>query len=196
MGEACVVELGTMQGLVAPTPSYAAANAQNSATAVANTAAAAVLGPAPTQLQNGEAARPDNLQDPAIAADRAIADMMNASGPKQMSMECQTCSSRRYQDGSDDPGVSFKMPTYIDPALSASAVLGHENEHVMRNQAKAAAEGDKVVSQSVILHGDTCPECGCFYIAGGTTYTTTRSGGEDKSPAPAPTPGNALDTTA
>lgn len=186
-----------MQGLAMPMPAYEAQGAKNSAAAsVANTAAVAILGAAPTQVQNGEVARSATMaQDPAIAADRAIADMMNASGPKQMSMECQTCASRRYQDGSNDPGVSFKMPTYIDPALSASAVLGHENEHVMRNQAKAAAEGDKVVSQSVILHGDTCPECGCFYIAGGTTYTTTKSGGENSTPAPVNT-GNALDTTA
>ena len=29
--------------------------------------------------------------------------------------ECQTCKERKYQDGSDDAGVSFKTPTKIDP---------------------------------------------------------------------------------
>ena len=49
----------------------------------------------------------------------------------------------KYQDGSDDPGVSFKTPTNIAPEQAASAVRGHENEHVVREQAKARQEGRK-----------------------------------------------------
>ena len=30
--------------------------------------------------------------------------------------ECQTCKERKYQDGSDDPGVSFKTPTSVAPS--------------------------------------------------------------------------------
>lgn len=87
--------------------------------------------------------------------------------------QCETCEKRKYQDGSDDMGVSFQSPTRVDPDLAAAAVRGHENEHVVREQAKAQQEGRKVVSQSVTLHSEICPECGKTYISGGTTRTTT-----------------------
>ena len=87
--------------------------------------------------------------------------------------ECQTCKERKYQDGSDDPGVSFKTPTSIDPDQAPAAVRGHEMEHVYREQAKANREGRKVVSQSVTYHTAICPECGRAYVSGGTTHTVT-----------------------
>ena len=87
--------------------------------------------------------------------------------------ECQTCKERKYQDGSDDAGVSFKTPTKIDPDQAASAVRGHEMEHVVREQAKAQREDRKVVSQSVTYHTAICPECGRAYVSGGTTRTVT-----------------------
>ncbi len=87
--------------------------------------------------------------------------------------KCQTCEERKYQDGSDDMGVSFQTPTRIAPEQVASAVRGHENEHVVREQAKARQEDRRVVSQSVTLHTDICPECGKTYISGGTTRTVT-----------------------
>jgi len=89
--------------------------------------------------------------------------------------ECQTCKERKYQDGSNDPGVSFKTPTNIAPEQAASAVRGHENEHVVREQAKAQREDRKVVSQSVTYHTDICPECGKVYVSGGTTRTVTKA---------------------
>ena len=55
--------------------------------------------------------------------------------------ECQTCKERKYQDGSDDPGVSFKTAQHIAPEMAASEVRGHEMEHVVREQASAAREG-------------------------------------------------------
>lgn len=87
--------------------------------------------------------------------------------------ECQTCEQRKYQDGSDDPGVSFKTASHIAPEQAASAVRGHEMEHVGREQAKAEREERKVVSQSVSIHTDICPECGKVYVSGGTTRTVT-----------------------
>lgn len=89
--------------------------------------------------------------------------------------ECQTCKNRKYQDGSDDPGVSFKTATNIAPERVASAVRGHEQEHVTREQAKAKREDREVVSQSVTIHTSICPECGKVYVSGGTTRTTTRA---------------------
>ena len=92
--------------------------------------------------------------------------------------ECQTCKERKYQDGSDDPGVSFKTPTNVDPDMAASAVRGHEMEHVYREQAKAQREDRKVVSQSVTYHTAICPECGKAYVSGGTTRTVTAAKSE------------------
>lgn len=89
--------------------------------------------------------------------------------------ECKTCESRKYKDGSNDPGVSFKTATKLSPEEAASAVRSHENEHVVREQAKAEREGRKVVSQSVTLHTEICPECGDPYISGGTTRTVTKA---------------------
>ena len=89
--------------------------------------------------------------------------------------ECKTCESRKYQDGSNDPGVSFKTATKLSPEEAASAVRSHENEHVVREQAKAEREDRKVVSQSVTLHTNICPECGDPYISGGTTRTVTKA---------------------
>ncbi len=92
--------------------------------------------------------------------------------------ECQTCKNRRYQDGSNDPGVSFKTPGKIDPSVSQSRVRAHEYEHVFRERSKALREGREVVSQSVMLQTGICPECGRAYISGGTTRTVTRKSEE------------------
>ena len=89
--------------------------------------------------------------------------------------ECQTCEERKYQDGSDDMGVSLQTPTNIKPEQAASAVRGHEMEHVVREQAKADREGRKVVSQNVTMHTEICPECGKSYVSGGTTRTVTKA---------------------
>lgn len=89
--------------------------------------------------------------------------------------ECQTCKERKYQDGSDDAGVSFKTPTHISPDQAASAVKSHEMEHVVRERAAAKREDRRVVSQSVTMHTSICPECGRVYVSGGTTRTTTAS---------------------
>lgn len=122
-------------------------------------------------------------EDPAgNVLDAQKAEQDNADGLKvgaegaQAAVEegkCQTCEKRKYQDESDDMGVSFQTPTNISPEQAAAAVRGHENEHVVREQAKARMEDRKVVSQSVTLHTDICPECGKAYISGGTTRTVT-----------------------
>jgi hypothetical protein len=88
---------------------------------------------------------------------------------------CQTCQQRKYQDKSNDPGVSFKSPGHISAGASASVVASHEQEHVSNEQAKARGEGRKVVSQTVVLHYAVCPECHKTYVAGGTTRTVTAS---------------------
>ncbi len=104
-------------------------------------------------------------------AARARAEVKVAETQRQQG--CQTCKERRYQDGSNDPGVSFKSPQTINPDMAASVVLGHEMEHVQREQANAKNEGAEVVSQSVRLHSSICPECGRSYVSGGVTETVT-----------------------
>lgn len=96
--------------------------------------------------------------------------------------ECQTCKNRKYQDGSDDPGVSFKSASKVGPEGAAAAVRGHEYEHVYRNQAKAVREGKEVVYQSVRIKTAICPECGDSYVAGGETTTVTKTKPETVEP--------------
>ncbi|MGO5029758.1 hypothetical protein [Candidatus Agathobaculum pullicola] len=112
--------------------------------------------------------------DAAAAEGQAVAETKSAQEVMEEG-ECQTCKERKYQDGSNDPGVSFKTPTNIAPEAAASAVRGHEQEHVSREQSKAQQEGREVVSQSVTIHTAICPECGKVYVSGGTTRTTTRA---------------------
>lgn len=89
-------------------------------------------------------------------------------------VECSTCANRVYQDSSNDPGVSFKSPTHLNPSQAASAVASHEQEHVTNEQADAKANDREVVSQSVQIFTSVCPECGKTYVSGGLTKTTTR----------------------
>ena len=98
--------------------------------------------------------------------------------------KCETCEQRKYQDGSDDVSVSYQSPTRIDPDMAASAVRGHEMEHVAHEQARAQREDRKVVSQSVTLHTDICPECGKSYISGGTTRTVTKANPQEPAQQP------------
>lgn len=88
---------------------------------------------------------------------------------------CETCTNRKYQDGSDDPGVSFKTPQHIAPGASGAAVMAHENEHVVRERVQAESEGREVVSRLVTLNNSVCSECGRVYVAGGKTRTTTKA---------------------
>ena len=105
----------------------------------------------------------------------------NKTGPELQRLkrtgqiECQACKERKYQDGSNDPGVSFKAPGHISPESSAAVVMSHEQEHVGNEQAKANQEDREVISQSVRLFTSVCPECGKAYVSGGETRTTTAS---------------------
>lgn len=143
----------------------------------------------------------DNGQpvSPAQSADRSLPDSAVGAMPpvqdkgqaeedgaifrkQEGAQECQTCKNRKYQDGSNDPGVSYKTPTQLSPEQASSAVRGHEMEHVTREQSKADRENREVVAQTVMLHTAVCPECGRPYISGGTTRTVTK--GRQETPSP------------
>lgn len=88
-------------------------------------------------------------------------------------IECETCKSRQYQDGSNESDVSFKAPGHISPQASLSAVRAHEQQHVS-NAYQKEASGAKVISASVNIKMAVCPECGRSYAAGGTTTTAIK----------------------
>jgi len=92
-------------------------------------------------------------------------------------VRCESCDSRRYQDKSDDGGVSFQSPTKLTPAQAASAVAAHENEHVTRNAAKAEREG-RVAHSTVRIFTSVCAECNISYVSGGETRTVTKKKAE------------------
>ena len=119
---------------------------------------------------------PGQMGLPGLAAPQSAKDSRPVPGQRDLdSYECQTCKNRKYQDGSNDPGVSFKTPTRISPERAAFAIRSHEMEHVAHAKAKALKEDQEIVSQSVSYHTGICPECGRTYMAGGTTRTTFRS---------------------
>lgn len=100
------------------------------------------------------------------------------------SYECETCKNRKYQDGSNDPGVSFKTPTRLSPESAAAAVRSHENEHVSHAKTQALREDRKIVSQSVSYSTAICPECGRNYVSGGTTRTVFKNNAGEQNTEP------------
>ncbi|MDR0983753.1 MAG: hypothetical protein LBL93_01910 [Ruminococcus sp.] len=124
--------------------------------------------------------------------------------------ECQTCANRKYVDVSDDNSVSFQIPTKVSKNEAAAKVRAHENEHVFHEQAEAAKEGKRIVSQTVEIKTAVCPECGDSYVSGGETETVTakkpdfknddkksdeKINNDDIAATPPDTPENAGDTT-
>ncbi len=98
-------------------------------------------------------------------------------GRKSSPAECETCSNRKYQDGSDEM-VSYKAAAHISPEASAARVRAHEQEHVNNAYSKAAQNGGKVLAANVTLKTAVCPECGRSYVAGGTTATQIKYSNE------------------
>lgn len=122
-----------------------------------------------------------------------LKDVYGEKRLKQLGLvECATCASRTYVDGSDDPGVSFKSPGKISPEASFAMVSSHEQEHVSNEQASALAEDREVVAQSVQIFMSVCPECGKAYASGGVTKTTT-AGKSAYSENKTPTSGSLID---
>ena len=95
---------------------------------------------------------------------------VKSAGRKSSPAECETCASRKYQDGSDE-NVSFKTAQHISPQAAASRVRAHEQEHVNNAYTKAAQNNGKVLSANVAIKTAICPECGRSYVSGGTTTT-------------------------
>lgn len=109
----------------------------------------------------------------AVGKVRGIAQLTESNSPyaeKVKPQECQTCKNRKYVDQSNE-NVSYKAPTHISPQSSYSAVSAHEQEHVSNAVSEGSKEGNRLVSASVSLKMEICPECGKPYVAGGVTKT-------------------------
>lgn len=120
----------------------------------------------------GDAAAADSTQpDRATRKNSANPDDQVKTGRKSSPSECETCKSRKYQDGSNESDVSFKAPGHISPQASAGTVRAHEQQHVSNAYEKAAKNNGKVLSATVSLRTEICPECGTAYVAGGVTRT-------------------------
>ncbi len=104
------------------------------------------------------------------AKDAGLSDAEIRGLKKSGQIECATCASRKYQDGSDEM-VSYKSATHISPGDSASRVRSHEQEHVANAYQKAREGGGKVLQASVSVKNSVCPECGRPFTAGGVTHT-------------------------
>ena len=131
------------------------------------------LGVPPEEWAEAQSRLPWETEDEEDVPGVEAAEDTESAAETAEDAKCETCEKRKYKDGSDDPGVSFKTATRVDPRAAQAAVRGHEMEHVVRERAKAKQEGRKVVSQSVTYHTGICPECGKFYVSGGTTRTVT-----------------------
>ena len=131
------------------------------------------------RIGTGRFGMPAGAVDPAQSP--AAGNLLSGSGRRVNgpgdydTYECQTCKSRKYKDGSNDPGVSFKTATHLSPERAAYAIRAHEYEHVAHAKAEEAKGEKEVISQSVTYKTDICPECGRVYMSGGTTRTTFRS---------------------
>ena len=96
---------------------------------------------------------------------------VKSAGRKSSPAECQTCSERKYKDGSDECDVSFQTPTHISPNAAGAAVRAHEQEHVANAYEKEAKGEGRVLQASVQIKTAVCPECGRTYVSGGVTHT-------------------------
>ncbi len=105
------------------------------------------------------------------AKDAGLSDAEIRRLKKSGQIECQTCSTRRYQDASDEQ-VSFKTASHISPNEAGARVRAHENEHVANAYKKAAMGDGKVMQASVSIHMSVCPECGRSFVSGGVTHTS------------------------
>ncbi len=124
----------------------------------------------PTPIMPGSMSRNDLVQAVKSGNTEGINPNQIKNLKQSGAVECATCASRKYQDGSDEM-VSFKSAAHISPESSASKVRAHEQEHVSNAYSKAAKNNGKVLQASVTLKMALCPECGRSYTAGGLTST-------------------------
>ncbi len=120
----------------------------------------------------------EDIDNPNAVDPSADPDKVKKPGKRSLPEDCETCSNRKYQDGSDE-NVSFKTASHISPESAGSRVRAHEGEHVSNAYKKAAQKDGKVLNASVAIHTSICPECGRTYVSGGVTNTMIKYSNED-----------------
>ena len=120
----------------------------------------------------------EDIDNPNAVDPSADPDKVKKPGKRSSPEDCETCSNRKYQDGSDE-NVSFKTASHISPDSAGSRVRAHEGEHVSNAYKKAAQKDGKVLNASVAIHTSICPECGRTYVSGGVTNTMIKYSNED-----------------
>ncbi len=127
-----------------------------------------------------------SYKDPSTASafnNAASAEGASSSSGAQPYTGCKTCEGREYQDGSDDPGVSFQTPGHIPASMSGVKVASHEGEHSTRETEQAQKEGRVITNKKVTMQMAVCPECHRMYAAGGTTTVSTMDDPKNKNNA-------------
>lgn len=167
--------MGDVMRIVQPTPSpmvYAGSNAQGTKKPLQN-----VYQRRPTATVGNMPRVANRVKGRVVPADERLSKLRGIFDEKTLKrtgvIQCSTCASRTYQDGSDDASVSFQAPTHLTPGQAETAVISHEMEHVVNEQAYAREDGREVIGQSVQIFREICPECGVSYVSGGVTKTTT-----------------------
>ncbi len=120
----------------------------------------------------------EDIDNPNAVDPSADPDKVKKPRKRSSPEDCETCSNRKYQDGSDE-NVSFKTASHISPESAGSRVRAHEGEHVSNAYKKAAQKDGKVLNASVAIHTSICPECGRTYVSGGVTNTMIKYSNED-----------------
>jgi len=158
-----------------------------------NTDSASIPGILPLQIGNMSAALV--LRSPDGDRVELSARVMNMQGRLESpdavlepEGACETCAERRYVDVSDDMSVSYQTPTNIHPSIAAIRVAAHEQEHVQNEQANAERNDRTITHQSVTFQYAICADCGTFYVAGGTTRTSSVANSEDETHEVGPSP--------
>lgn len=120
----------------------------------------------------------EDIDNPNAVDPSADPDKVKKPGKRSSPEDCETCSNRKYQDGSDE-NVSFKTASHISPESAGSRVRAHEGEHISNAYKKAAQKDGKVLNASVAIHTSICPESGRTYVSGGVTNTMIKYSNED-----------------
>lgn len=124
-------------------------------------------------VMGGQLSRPQQIQLVRTGHGNELSNAQLRGLKRSGAVECATCASRKYQDGSDEM-VSFKSAAHISPQASAGRVMAHEQEHVVNAYNDAAQNNGRVINASVSIKTAICPECGRSYVSGGVTNTAIK----------------------
>gem|GEM_PF-6542701 len=136
---------------------------------------------ATSNFENSEISNKSSSKDPSVSNKNVSEDKTLDKYLKKVEKKMERCRQKRitYQDGSNDPAVTFKLPQAVSIGASEYAVRAHELQHVVHETARAIQEGKNVSTMVRIIYRYD-PECGRYYPVGGRTYVLTWGEKENK----------------